>query len=153
MVPQSQLTPGFCRIEGVNDQSPNAMTLHTSANCNMPASRSMTGHATGNNCDVNTSNNAGCGVQAPTSQSYGPSFNAIGGGIYAMERTNNFIKVWFFPRNSNIPGDVQGAASINTDNWVSRLQAIPSGASLTNGSPGYSHRFLPQHQLQSCVSF
>jgi hypothetical protein len=86
----------------------------------MPASRSMTGTSTGTNCDVNTDGNSGCGVQAPTAQSYGPSFNAIGGGIYAMERTNNFIKVWFFPRNSNIPTDVgTGAASINTDAWVS----------------------------------
>ena len=110
----------FFRVEGVNDQSPNAMTLHTSANCNMPASRSMTGSATGNNCDVNTSGNTGCGVVAPSANSYGPSFNAAGGGFYAMERTNSFIKVWFWPRNgANVPNDLKtGASSIDTDNWV-----------------------------------
>lgn len=87
----------------------------------MPASRTMTGTAIVNNCDVNTDGNTGCGVQASTTNSYGPSFNAIGGGIYAMERTSTFIKVWFFPRGSSIPSDVSsGAASINTDNWVSR---------------------------------
>lgn len=106
-------------VEGVNDQSPNTISLHTGANCNMPASRAMTGTASVNNCDVNTDGNSGCGVHAPTAQSYGPSFNAGGGGFYAMERTNSFIKVWFFPRNSNIPSDMKsGASSINTDNWV-----------------------------------
>ena len=88
------------RVEGVNDQSPNAMTLHTGANCNMPASRTMTGHATVNNCDVNTDGNTGCGVKAPTTNSYGKSFNSNGGGWYAMERTNDLIKVWFWPRNA-----------------------------------------------------
>ena len=95
------------------------MTLHTGANCAMPASRAMTGTPTNNNCDVNTDGNSGCGVQAPTANSYGPSFNANGGGWYAMERTNSFIKVWFFPRNGGIPSDVSsGARSVNTNNWV-----------------------------------
>ena len=91
----------------------------------MPASRTMTGTATGNNCDVNTDDNTGCGVQAPTANSYGPSFNANGGGWYAMERTNDFIKVWFFPRNAgNVPNDVAtGPATINTDTWVGLLLA------------------------------
>ena len=37
-----------------------------------------------------------------------------------MERTNSFIKVWFWSRNSgSVPSDVQnGATSVNTDNWV-----------------------------------
>lgn len=115
-------------IEGVNDQSPNAMTLHTGANCAMPASRTMTGHATNNNCDVNTDGNTGCGVQAPTANSYGPSFNANGGGWYAMERTNSFIKVWFFPRNAgNVPNDIaSGPATINTDNWGTPTAFFPN---------------------------
>ena len=76
--------------------------------------------STGNNCDTAATNNAGCGVTAPTSNSYGPAFNAAGGGWYAMERTNSFIKVWFWSRNSgSVPSDVQnGATSVNTDNWV-----------------------------------
>lgn len=114
-------------VEGVNDQSPNTISLHTGANCNMPASRAMTGTASVNNCDVNTDGNSGCGVHAPTAQSYGPSFNAGGGGFYAMERTNSFIKVWFFPRNSNIPSDMKsGASSINTDNWGTPTALFPN---------------------------
>ncbi|PSR71763.1 hypothetical protein PHLCEN_2v12367 [Hermanssonia centrifuga] len=115
-------------IEGVNDQSPNSMTLHTGADCTMPATRTMTGSATGDNCDVNTDGNSGCGVQASTAQSYGPSFNAIGGGIYAMERTNDFINVWFWPRNvAGMPSDASsGANSIITDAWGTPTASFPN---------------------------
>lgn len=82
----------------------------------------MTGTATGNNCDVNTSGNTGCGVQAPSANSYGPSFNAAGGGFYAMERTTSFVKVWFWTRNGNVPSDVKsGGSTVNTDAWVGNL--------------------------------
>lgn len=99
----------------MNDQSPNQVTLHTNPGCTMPASRGpMTGHAGNNDCEGNN----GCGVQAPTANSYGPSFNQNGGGYYAMERTDTAIKVWFFTRG-NAPGDLSsGASSVNTDNWV-----------------------------------
>ena len=72
-------------------------------------------------CDTAVNNNAGCGVQAPTTNSYGPSFNSAGGGYYAMERTDSFIKVWFWSRgDSSVPSDLSsGSSSIDTDNWVS----------------------------------
>ena len=44
-----------------------------------------------------------------------------------MERTNSFIKVWFFPRNAGMPSDI-GAATIDTDNWVSLLKGLSSSA-------------------------
>jgi hypothetical protein len=39
---------------------------------------------------------------------------------YAMERTNDFITVWFWGRNSvSVPGEVaNGADWIDTDDWV-----------------------------------
>jgi hypothetical protein len=42
---------------------------------------------------------------------------------YALERTNSFIKVWFWGRgSSSTPAEVaNGAGSINTDNWVRRM--------------------------------
>ncbi|KAH9938888.1 laminarinase [Epithele typhae] len=115
-------------LEGVNDQGPNQATLHTGADCTMPSSRSQTGTSAGNNCDVNETNNAGCGVQSNTASSYGPALNSAGGGYYAMERTNSFIKVWFWPRNSgNIPSDVKsGSTSINTGNWGTPFAYFPS---------------------------
>ncbi|KAJ8489562.1 hypothetical protein ONZ51_g2842 [Trametes cubensis] len=115
-------------LEGVNDQTPNQSTLHTSSGCTMPASRSQTGTSTGNNCDTAATNNAGCGVQAPTANSYGPAFNSAGGGWYAMERTSSFIKVWFWSRtDGSVPADVKnGATSINTDNWGTPYAYFPS---------------------------
>ena len=63
-------------------------------------------------------------MQAPTQDSYGPGLNAAGGGFFAMERTNDYIKIWNWPRNSNnIPADVlQGRTTIDTATWVSITQ-------------------------------
>ena len=136
------------QIEGVNDVSPNAMTLHTATGCTMPASRGpMTGTAGNNDCQWYN----GCGVSATGSaNSYGPPFNNNGGGWYAMERNNDFIKVWFWPRNSNPPDDVRnGASSVNTDNWV-RLPGMCRWRSLICASPGYSRRLLPKHSVPHC---
>ncbi|KAF5336230.1 hypothetical protein D9758_014362 [Tetrapyrgos nigripes] len=114
-------------LEGVNDQSPNQVTLHTNAGCTMPSSRSQTGNAVLNDCNVATTNNAGCGVKLPSSQSYGPSFNSNGGGWYALERRNSGIKVWFWPRNGGVPSEVSsGAGTINTSNWGTPSAYFPS---------------------------
>ena len=47
---------------------------------------------------------------------------------YAIERTSDFIKVWFWPR-SGAPSDVQnGESSVNTDGWVRythRVRTLP----------------------------
>ncbi|KAF8679935.1 glycoside hydrolase family 16 protein [Rhizoctonia solani] len=81
-------------IEGVNDQGPNAATLHTTPGCTQP-------------------------YTPPVANSYGPAFNSVGGGWYAMERTSTYIKVWFWPRNSGaVPSQVRnGASSIDTSTW------------------------------------
>ncbi|GME36833.1 Endo-beta-glucanase [Neofusicoccum parvum] len=42
---------------------------------------------------------SGCRAQATTPKNYGDAFNANGGGIYAMQWTSSFIKLWFFPRD------------------------------------------------------
>ena len=72
------------------------------------------------NCDALENGNAGCGVTAPAKNSFGPAFNAAGGGWYAMERTPNFIKVWFWSRqDGSVPSGVKnGHTSVNTDDWV-----------------------------------
>uniref|UniRef100_A0A0W0G9J8 Putative laminarinase n=1 Tax=Moniliophthora roreri TaxID=221103 RepID=A0A0W0G9J8_MONRR len=115
-------------IEGVNDQGPNQGTLHTNAGCTMPASQSQTGTAVLNDCNVAANSNSGCGVRFNDGRSYGPSFNANGGGWYAMERTNSFIKIWFWSRNDgNVPSEVRnGAGSVNTDSWGTPTANFPS---------------------------
>jgi len=115
-------------LEGVNDQGPNQATLHTNAGCTVPASRSQTGTALLNNCDVAATSNSGCGVKFTDTRSYGPTFNNNGGGWYAMERTNSGIKVWFWSRNAGtVPSDVSaGGTSINTSNWGTPVANFPS---------------------------
>ncbi|KAI0762600.1 2 beta-glucan [Fomes fomentarius] len=107
-------------LEGTNDIEPNQLTLHTSANCLQPATgRDMSGVPILNDCDVAANGNSGCSVQASKPNSYGKSFNAVGGGFYASERTSSFIKVWFWARNDpTVPADVVNAGgAVNTDAW------------------------------------
>ncbi|TFK45417.1 putative laminarinase [Heliocybe sulcata] len=115
-------------VEGVNDVSPNQSTLHTSSNCTMPAARDQTGTAGSNDCYGGDNNNSGCGVQDPTTNSYGPTFNANGGGWYAMERTNSYISIWFWARNDgSVPFDVSsGPAQIDTSTWGEPTAYFPN---------------------------
>ncbi|KAG6875707.1 hypothetical protein C0992_002787, partial [Termitomyces sp. T32_za158] len=85
----------------------------------MPASRDQTGSSILLDCNTAVNDNAGCGVRAPTAFSYGPIFNANEGGWYSVERTNTYIKVWFWARNDvSVPTDVRnGAPSVDTSNW------------------------------------
>ena len=64
-----------------------------------------TGSTSASNCQtVNAqgqySNYAGCTVNSGVANSYGNNFNAAGGGIYAMQWTDTYIKMWVFPRAS-----------------------------------------------------
>ncbi|KAF7356118.1 Glycoside hydrolase family 16 protein [Mycena venus] len=115
-------------VEGVNDQGTDQVTLHTSAGCTMPASRTQTGTSLLLDCDVNANGNSGCGVSVGQAASYGPTFNADGGGWYAIERTNTFINVWFWSRNAaNVPADVRaGGTSVNTGNWGTPTANFPN---------------------------
>ena len=99
-------------MEGVNLHTQNGMTLHTSPNCTVSGdSRTQTGVLQAPNCAVypGNGNTVGCGVQDLRTTSYGAGFNDIGGGVYAMQWTSDFIKVWFFPRGS-IPSDLDNKA-------------------------------------------
>jgi hypothetical protein len=114
-------------LEGVNNQGSDTITLHTGAGCTMPSSTSQTGTTLTTNCDAEVDNNAGCGVQDNDPRSFGPTFNANGGGWYAVERTTSFIKVWFWSRvATGIPSDVSGGAtSVDTDNWGTPTAFFP----------------------------
>lgn len=95
-------------LEGVNLLTQNAMSLHTSPNFTITGDNTtQLGSIGGTNCAYyqGGGNGVGCGVVDPRNTSYGAGFNAIGGGVYAMQWTSDFIKVWFFPRDG-IPADV-----------------------------------------------
>lgn len=107
-------------LEGANNVVPNQSTLHTSHNCSMPNNTIQSGTFTTTNCDASVAYNIGCAVKlTEDNNSFGPRFNNIGGGWYAMERTLHYIKVWFWERDDPfVPLDVSsGAWIIDTDNW------------------------------------
>ncbi|CAA9964538.1 Glycoside hydrolase family 16 protein [Pyrenophora teres f. maculata] len=98
-------------IEGVNDQTNNAMTLHTGPGCKIgPDTSLFSGSVTTKNCDVGAedqSKNAGCSIKHPSTKTYGAGLNAAGGGVFATQWTDKAISMYFFPRNA-IPKDVLG---------------------------------------------
>jgi hypothetical protein len=104
-------------IEGVNTQSNNQMTLHTSDGCSINNS-GFSGSLETSNCYVEASGqstNAGCGILSSSSQSYGDGFNQANGGVYATEWTSSGINIWFFSRSS-IPSDIT-SGNPNPSGW------------------------------------
>jgi hypothetical protein len=97
-------------IEGVNSQSSNSFAMHTNAGCSITDSGTFSGSIETSNCDINAPGqgvNVGCAIKTSDTRSFGPGFNAAGGGVYATEWTSDAISIWFFPRG-NIPSDVDG---------------------------------------------
>ncbi|KAH9923010.1 endo-1,3(4)-beta-glucanase-like protein [Amylocystis lapponica] len=120
----------YRRLEGVNDVTPNTISLHVGSTCSMPASRAETGTPVNNDCNVNTDGNSGCNVQNPSDNSYGTAFNSAGGGWYVMERTTSYINVWFWSRSDgSVPSDVSGAAnSVDTSSWGTPVALFPDNS-------------------------
>ncbi|KAF8803219.1 glycoside hydrolase family 16 protein [Phlegmacium glaucopus] len=113
-------------VEGVNDQTANSATLHTTPGCTMPPSGIQTGTPGQLDCNTAVNSNTGCTVEFPTAQSFGPPFNSNGGGWFAIERTTTFIKVWFWARNDNsVPLDIKSDLFVNTDSWGTPTAAFP----------------------------
>jgi len=104
-------------IEGVNQESVDTITLHTSAGCSVNTAGSAPGTTilTADNCNAGTDASTGCGVSTSNTNAYGNGFNSIGGGVYAMEWTSSSISVWFWPRGS-IPSDIT-AETPNPTGW------------------------------------
>jgi hypothetical protein len=65
-------------------------------------------------CDGTVPPNAGCGITEWSRASYGPTFDAQGGGVFAMKWDENGIFVWSFYRAA-VPQDiVQGTPNPST---------------------------------------
>ncbi|EME47622.1 glycoside hydrolase family 16 protein [Dothistroma septosporum NZE10] len=116
-------------VEAVNQaDTGNQATLHTTSGCKMNVKRKQTGGTLYKNCANTTHDNAGCGVQG-AQDTYGETFNANGGGIYAMEWRTAGIRVWFFPRSdipSDIPTDVTNTSAPDPSTWGTPLADFPS---------------------------
>ncbi|KAK0633516.1 tat pathway signal sequence [Immersiella caudata] len=84
-------------IEGVNNQNHNFVVLHTGSTCKVGNAGSLARtRLVTDDCIGHT----GCKQAADSPSTFGADFNANGGGVYAMEWTDETISVWFFPRNS-----------------------------------------------------
>ncbi|KAI0669919.1 glycoside hydrolase family 16 protein [Trametes maxima] len=119
-------------IEGVHDNAHNQVTWHTGPNCTLNPNTSFTGTIVGSNdqpnydCDGNANGNAGCGVTEWSRASYGPIFDAQGGGVFAMKWDDEGIAVWSFYRAA-VPQDVLNGEP-NPSSWGEPVAALdPSG--------------------------
>ena len=91
-------------VEGVNENTRNLGSLHTSRNCTIAGS-GETGTLVTNDCDTYGTNNVGCGVRLSSNTSYGKGFNDAGGGVYAMEWTSNWIRMWYWD-HTRVPSSI-----------------------------------------------
>lgn len=102
-------------IEGINTSENNTVSLHTSPGCSIAGS-GQTAQLETNNCDSNLNGNSGCGSTFLNTTSpinnYGQPFNDNGGGVYATEWTSDYIKTWFFPRQSIPSSIISGAPNV-----------------------------------------
>ncbi|EMC95257.1 glycoside hydrolase family 16 protein [Baudoinia panamericana UAMH 10762] len=105
-------------IEGVNSQTTDSMTLHSSSGCSITNNGAFSGTIATSNCDINAAGqatNAGCGISNTNTQTYGAGFNAVGGGVYAMDFEASAITIYFFPRGA-IPSDINSGLP-NPSGW------------------------------------
>ena len=97
-------------LEGVNLQDHNEVVMHTSGTCSLK-DEGMSGAVNATGCGE-ALGPVGCVIEGEQG-SYGTSFNRGGGGIYAMEWTEEHLKIWFFPRHS-IPRSISsGKPDVN----------------------------------------
>ncbi|XDG07103.1 hypothetical protein ABKA04_006718 [Annulohypoxylon sp. FPYF3050] len=92
-------------IEGANTAERNLFSAHTAEGCHAPKN-GFAGEQGLVNCSPSPEN-LGCSYASPRSDttSYGDSFNAEGGGVYALLWDSEDLKLWHFPR-STIPDDI-----------------------------------------------
>ncbi|KIY52758.1 glycoside hydrolase family 16 protein [Fistulina hepatica ATCC 64428] len=92
-------------IEGVHDNEHNQVTWHTGSG--KPFFTLFTTDGKNNtDCDGDANDNSGCGVTEWSRASYGPYFDAQGGGVFAMKWDVNGIAIWSFYRAA-IPQDIK----------------------------------------------
>lgn len=102
----------------------------------------MTGTIQTTNCtyDVATgANAAGCAIANTDPSAYGAGLNSNNGRIFAMEWTDDTIKIWSWPR-SNAPADIN-SANPNPSAWGLPVQNF-AGDSANIKSNFYNHKIV-----------
>ncbi|CCM01309.1 uncharacterized protein FIBRA_03358 [Fibroporia radiculosa] len=118
-------------VEGVNDYTNDQVTLHTTTGCALPTSNSTALGISGTlvssvDCSVAGTGDTGCGIRANQTNSFGEGFNAIGGGVYAMQWDNSGVSVHFFTR-STIPTDITAGAP-QPSGWGTPIANFPASS-------------------------
>jgi len=94
------------------------MTGHTSSNCTINP-QNIWATLLRNDCNAGdgaADPDLGCSMQGINSNSFGTNFNAIGGGVWAVEWDSSWISIWFFQRG-NVPANLN-SASPDPSTWV-----------------------------------
>lgn len=109
-------------IEGVNSQTSNEITLHTSEGCTMTQGTQIASTKLLDTLDCGADDGStGCPQLTTETTNFGAGLNAAGGGVYAMEWTSEAISVWFFARNSTL------ANKLTASNGTSGLDTASFG--------------------------
>jgi hypothetical protein len=158
---------------GVNLNTNNLASLHTTPDCAMDPKRVQTGYAycllycihtdlfygrssVSENCDSRVDYNRGCGTSFSSPKSYGRGFNDCGGGYFVMQKSlQDGVKIWFWSRNDpKIPTEVSDlpapGRSISTANFGVPSASFPMGDQCDFASHFDPHRIVIN--LTFCVS-
>lgn len=79
-------------IESINNMNNNQVALHTTPGCFQANVTTQTGVTLERDC----STPQGCLVAETKPNSYGPSFTAAGGGVFAAQIDATGVYMWFF---------------------------------------------------------
>jgi hypothetical protein len=127
-------------IEGVNDQKANQMALHT--NVNLTCTKTPGAKQTGKDAAPNCATTTGCTVVETTQNSWGESFAANQGGVWATQFDKSGIFIWFWNR-ANVPADISSnKTTLDPTSWGTPSAAYPSD----NGCD-ISKQFGPQRMI------
>ncbi|KAJ5189041.1 Concanavalin A-like lectin/glucanases superfamily [Penicillium cf. griseofulvum] len=96
-------------IEGVNMHNHNEIVMHTAGTCTL-TDTDMTGSVNATGCGLELGT-VGCVIEGHEG-SYGTSFNKKKGGVYTLQWTDEFLKIWYFPRNAIPPSITSGKPDV-----------------------------------------
>ena len=119
-------------IEGINMADNTQSTLHTSNNCDFSSvSSQIQSEISGSVTNTfNCSFMPGCAEYSNDHDTYGDSFDSSGGGVWAMELTDDFIKMFYFNHN-DIPSDLTNEKPDPTT-WGKPWAYFPFGSWCSN---------------------
>ncbi|KAI9695779.1 MAG: hypothetical protein M1820_008452 [Bogoriella megaspora] len=114
-------------VEGINVQSQNVVSLHTCGTCSFDnlgeRSNCNNGGTESDSCEDGT-NYDGCG-NTMSSGSYGPDFNAGGGGVYAVWLESDALRLYWWSRK-DIPADITDGTP-DPNQWGTPASLFQSG--------------------------